>query len=219
MAGDSKYAKIMSVSMTSGCLNQFKYTHLSYNMLVDKHFSERSTKILKSISENFPHCSVEIIKMGNEFDGVSKGIHEWPNPTYFRLKAASLLPNIDRVIYLDGDTLIHVDLNEFYNLNLDNLYYRGFPDAAEDPLCEDHKIYFCEGVLLMNLKLIREDGLEEKFLKYAYEHKYIKYNHQTILNLIGKDKKSLLPPEYGMAPFENIDGLLYFKKMMKGKKL
>ena len=95
----------------------------------------------------------------------------WPLEIYYRLMLPELLGDeIDRILYLDTDTIVNKDILDFYNINFDSSLLVatrevGFNErfAISDPaaqkwiaffkeLVEDGMTYFCSGILLMNLK-------------------------------------------------------------------
>ena len=45
---------------------------------------------------------------------------------YYRLCLSDLFPNIDKMIYLDGDTLTFDNLKKMYDIDMKGFYYKGF---------------------------------------------------------------------------------------------
>ena len=52
-----------------------------------------------------------------------------------------------------------------YELNMDNLYFRGVYQIFPHIRGKNHKT-ICNGVMLININLIREEKLYKKFKKY-----------------------------------------------------
>ena len=65
--------------------------------------------------------------------------------------------------------MTYSDLSEMYQLNMNNLYFRG----VREVLLPGNKS-ICAGVMLMNLKLIRENHVFDTFKKYYMDKEYIK---------------------------------------------
>ena len=99
----------------------------------------------------------------------------YPREMYFRIFAAKLLPgNLDRILYLDPDLVVINSLNEFYNMDLKDMYYAGATHIGKPitklnevrlnmpPECE----YINSGVLLMNLEVLRREQKEEDVIEY-----------------------------------------------------
>ena len=75
---------------------------------------------------------------------------------YFRLYLPNLLPNVDKIIYLDGDTITFDDLKEMYDIKMDEYYIKGFLDIGNDNLLPNNDNYIFSGVILINLENIFE---------------------------------------------------------------
>ena len=122
--------------------------------------------------------------------------------TFYRSIIAELIKNVNKIIYLDGDTLVFGDLFEMYQLKMDNLYFRGIREILNKGTEReiDKSRYICAGVMLMNLKLIREvhlfNDFKNYYLKYFNKKKY--YDDQHIINALFRDKISFLPPKFGI---------------------
>ena len=79
--------------------------------------------------------------------------------SYYRLSSLDLIPNIDKIIYLDDDALTFDDLKEMYDIDMEGFYYKGFLDVSKDIFLPNIDNYICAGVLPINLKEIRKDIL------------------------------------------------------------
>ncbi len=94
---------------------------------------------------------------------------KWPSEIYFRLALPYLLPDEERILYLDTDIIINNDLSELYNLPFNNLLFYAAPDNSDGNLSEKQCELFGDllnnpdfhyansGVLLMNLEGIRNE--------------------------------------------------------------
>ncbi|MCQ2817528.1 MAG: hypothetical protein MJ252_09720 [archaeon] len=208
-ATDNAYLYPTLVSMTSACENALPTTKISFYVMVQFDFTSINEEILKSVDYMYPNCEVKIINMGRAFSKayISGKVK---TPTYYRLMAPSLFPNISKMIYLDGDTLIFEDLTPMYEIDMKGLYFRGLLDNNREIEYYGIKpeVYICAGVILMNLDLLREDKVEEKFLKFINEHQIIRFHDQTVLNYISMGKLDSLPARYGLYTYTN-NGPIY----------
>lgn len=89
----------------------------------------------------------------------------------------------DKVLYLDTDTTVNGDLSDLWNLPLGSNFI-----AAR----EESNGYFNSGVLLMNLKQIRESGYDDILINLLKNCK-MKFPDQDAMNLVFKDR--ILPLE------------------------
>ena len=105
---------------------------------------------------------------------------------------ADLVPEIpDKILYLDNDVICRLDPSEFYNKDIDNyslagsLDYYGSWFFRNKPLVRD---YLNSGVLLLNMKRIRKNGLfAECRLKCKTEEMFMP--DQSAINKLCADKK------------------------------
>lgn len=95
---------------------------------------------------------------------------------YFRLFIPEMFPQFDKAIYIDSDVVVPGDISELYEIDLGDDYIGACPDhsvANVAPLANymehaigiDRNHYVNSGVLLMNLKKLREKKLGEHFLR------------------------------------------------------
>lgn len=120
--------------------------------------------------------------------------------TYFRLLAPSLLPNVDKAIYLDSDLIVDADIAELYDVDVEGYPLAATRDAdtigqmdgydttvgpylAYELGMDDPHDYFQAGVLVMNLAELRRTVSAERFLEIATERSW-RWNDQDVLNKV-----------------------------------
>jgi lipopolysaccharide biosynthesis glycosyltransferase len=89
-----------------------------------------------------------------------------------------------------------------YQINMDNLYFRGIREIVPKnyrPKINSSR-FICDGVMLMNLKLIREEHFYDNFRNYYLKLKknIIYLDDQLIINTLFRDKIDFLPPKFGI---------------------
>lgn len=121
----------------------------------------------------------------------------------FRLLLPSLLPEYDKVLYIDCDMIVRNDLAALYfDTDLGDNYMAAVFEASlpfqhrhlQDIGCRPGT-YFNSGFLLMNLAKLRDDGMEAKFIE-ALKTDYLEFPDQDVLNMLCKGKVLGLPPYY-----------------------
>lgn len=107
--------------------------------------------------------------------------------TYFRYLIADVLPNAERVLYLDGDTIVNGGISELFEIDLNGCYCAGVSDIYIESV--GHKkslglegLYINAGVILFNLAEIRKSGVVEKLFKLTAENNF-KYQDQDAINI------------------------------------
>lgn len=202
MALDENFLYPTLVSMTSLLENKHRHTRCCFYLLYSSEtLSKAARAVLLSLGEKYSKCEIILIDVSGLYNDITDNMRV-SVPTYYRLSLSALLPELDRIIWLDGDTLVLHDLRDMFVIDMEGYYYRGFlddrPDAVDEfDINNDH--YICAGVLLINLKELRQDNMVEKFTAFIAENKdRLQWQDQTVINVVGLDKTGILPIRYGI---------------------
>ena len=209
MSLDDNYVYPTIVSITSLMLNSNSIYKYIFYIMHPSNLSKKNLLILKSLEKKYKNkCSIQLINMHEKYNiSILNFIN---TPAYYRLLLPDLLPNVDKIIWLDGDTLIFNDLKEMYDINIDGYYYKGFLDdnpslADSFTLENDHCI--CSGVMLMNLNEIRKNNMTNKTIQFMVknEEKLSKqrYRDQIVINVMYYHKIGILPAKFGIFNYDN----------------
>ena len=224
MSLNDNYTYPIMVSITSILLNSNKNTFIEFHILIGKDVKAKSKKKITSLKRLNHNIKFSFHHIGNNFKGWIHGKKKLTVASFYRSISAELIKNVDKIIYLDGDTLTYGDLSEMYHLNMDNVYFRGVREikskGAEPEI--DRSRFICAGVMVMNLKLIRRDHIFNIFKKYylKYFKKNIYYGDQHIINALFRNKIKFLPPKFGtwfmdqkyIKRYESLKPIIYTKK-------
>lgn len=168
--------------------------HRIYNMLIASaksllHHTPVDKVFFLIDNDSIPNVTLPPII---ECINVSKqAIFPVPNPNYMScygymttLRAAltKLFPDdIYTMLWLDPDTVVVDDISDIWNTDINNKYFA----AVEEVRNHNHTLnpYFNAGVMLMNLRLLREDGMDDKII---HEINTVPYEHleQDVLNYL-----------------------------------
>ena len=210
---NNQYTYPTIVSMTSILENSYSHTYYIFYLLVDKStFKEENKKKLMNLEDKYERCEVYILEISRE-SIKNANTKRYPLAAYYRLLLSDLIPDLNRIIYLDGDTIIYTDLSEMYNLEMGNNVMLGFVDnsyqKAEEFGIRTYK-YIVSGVLLINLKTIRRENISSKFFEFIdkYQDK-LTQEDQTVINIVLHGRIDFLPPKYGIWNFNNKDAVIY----------
>lgn len=132
--------------------------------------------------------------------------------TYARMLVPDLLPELDWAIYVDGDTLWLGDIRELWKLRDESVAILASidpptplgtprPDAIwykENDLNVDQTDYFCAGLILMNLKVMREIEMTRQCKEFMSKYPQPRVVDQTVLNYVLQGRSILLPVEWGV---------------------
>ena len=175
---DDNYASLLAVALNSAiknCSPENKYKAI----ILYKDLSEENKKRLSAFSaDNF---TVEFFEMKNGLESITDRMSNrlrcdyFTLTIYFRLFIPAMFPQYDKGIYIDSDVVVPGDLAELFNTDIgDNLIgactdksVAEVPELVhymQDAVGVDSKKYINSGVLLMNLKKLRELKFDAHFL-------------------------------------------------------
>lgn len=127
----------------------------------------------------------------------------WSFVCYVRLFFSELLPQLDRVLHIDCDTIIKDNLEDIYNIdlkgNLCAACYDCLPTAKYALGMEKQSKYYSNGLILFDLKLMRENNIQEKFVEYIMKKEgKLPHLDQDVLNVVLENKIYTLAPRYNL---------------------
>lgn len=122
----------------------------------------------------------------------------FPLATFLRLLLPSLFPQLDKLLYLDGDTLCLNSLRELRDLDLKDNFVAAVKDFFPDRMLNSEKVshYFNSGVLLINARLWREANLFKTIFDVLCSERELPAPDQDALNIAIGDKKIILDKKY-----------------------
>ena len=129
--------------------------------------------------------------------------------TYFRLKLSELLNDVDKVLYLDCDTIVNGGINELWNTDVSDYAIAGVLDRHSGSIRLYNRLdypleygYTNAGMLLINLKYWRKNNVFKKAYTLAQTKPTKLKNHdQDILNILFYDKKIILDFKYNLLEY------------------
>ena len=170
------YSKFVATSM----LSMFENTNanVTVHILHENNFSDENRENFSYIAGRYNQqvkfynaekiCANEINELKNKFatfvgQNILKKIS-----TFFRLLLPQIIsPAVEKIIYLDADTLVNLDIKEFWRVELENKPLAAALDCENDAqrsanmLCREGIVkvtdYFNAGVMLINLVQMRNE--------------------------------------------------------------
>ncbi len=208
-ASDDNYMLQMGVAITSMLKNSKDNTFYDVRCLVPDSSNEDLLDKIKRISDEFNNCSVRVYKINDDLlPEVVIHTHHISKVCFFRLLIPNILDDLDKVIYLDDDVLISSDLTTLYRFALDDNYLAGVrapgyyaPDDWRRDKLRELDIpfinqYINSGVLLLNLKKLREDNKVDDFLDLMKNS--FRSEDQDVLNASCYGKIKILPYRFNV---------------------
>ncbi len=167
-----------------------------YYAITEKDIAPLTTELKKANSKN----TLKIIDVGEQFkkDPATANMRTYFTPyCMLRLYADGLPDFPDKILYLDTDVVCVGDPSKFYDMNMDNYEMAGVLDRYGSHIYRvpfGKKKYINSGVLLMNLKKIRETGLFKRARKACKKYPMVMPD-QSALNFCSRYKK-IVPTKY-----------------------
>ena len=181
--------------MTDNNRDKFIYIAGKYNQTVkfynldDKLYADKTKEILSATEGIRTH--------------LTKGV-------FYRLLASSVIPNeVKKIIYLDGDVVVNLDINKLWSIEIGNYVLAAMPEITfvknvdrgralvRDGLVKKEN-YFNSGVLLINLEKFRQNlPTLLMSIKYAKENpQHAIFPDQDILNHAFSEQTLPLPEQF-----------------------
>ena len=148
--------------------------------------------------DKFPHyipSYVETINVSNQKyfrDGGPNIYKRWTYMTLMRCTLTKYFPELERILWLDVDTVVQNNIDELWDLNMDDYYFAG---ALEPKKSSDTKPYINAGVMMINLKKLREGRMDDALIK-ALNTKAYDFADQDCINDICSGKILIVPSMY-----------------------
>lgn len=199
LACDNNYAKYAGVVVASVLANSKDDEDLRFYILDGGISENKKTEILslKSIKD----CKIEFVQIDEAmFEDYKKvATHKYISiATYYRLRLATLLPEVERIIYFDCDMVVNSSLNNLFNVELGENIIAGVRDINKRML-QQNPSYINAGMVLFDLNKIREENIEQKFYDYTNENfETIKMGDQTIINEVLKGRIKIVEDEWNV---------------------
>ena len=146
--------------------------------------------------------SLRLIKMDeNQFADLT--LSKWVTvQAWFRIKLPDLCKDLDKVLYLDCDTLIRGNLDELFSLDLTDKYLAGVKDVwgvskYVKRLDMKSGVYVNSGMLLFNCDYCRKEHFFDKVVDFAKNNaKIIEFCDQDSINKVVDEHKVVVSPKY-----------------------
>lgn len=128
-----------------------------------------------------------------------------PVTALLKFELAYLLTDVDKCIYIDGDTLICKDLGDLYNHDLKGNMIMAVRDMRAELFRHYQELlgidaYFNSGIMLLNLDLLRKEHSPEKFIDCKL-HAPNTWNcmDQDSLNFVTRGRALYIEPKYNLT--------------------
>ena len=129
---------------------------------------------------------------------------KWLFDSYSRLFLDTILPPMDRVLYLDGDTLVLHSLKELWEMDLEDNCCAAALDCLGEPYYDLFDLsngkYCNSGDILIDLLKWKEQHIADNVTSYVQQNKgYVFFMEQSVFNYVLQGKISYLSAKYNTS--------------------
>ena len=190
------YISIVSLIQHSSIMNNYNI-YILYSDI-----SKENQKYLRELQQqNIRIFLIDVSKIKKQYGPDFATNFHFSIETYYRFFLPQLFPNLDKIIYIDADTIVLKDVSKLFTIDIannyigvtrdceiirsSNLYGEKYSDYFTKILgLKNIKNYFQAGVMIVNLKKWREDKIQQKLLERLKEVKKPQFVDQDILNSV-----------------------------------
>jgi len=198
---DDKEVYPTFISMLSGLENCNKDNFIVYHLLLSYKFNLSNIEIFESLKEKY-QVKINYYIIPNIFGSSPK----WTDGTdcvYYKILIPFMFPDYERMIYLDGDTLIRKDILEMFKCPFNDTYILGFPfymgHVMEAYGIKKPEHYINGGCLLFNIKKIRHDYKDLDLFSATLKNKTKwGFREQDAINYVFYPNIGFLPLKFGI---------------------
>ena len=197
---DNNYIVNTTVAITSIKVNRDKAS--KYNIyLIVKNVEQRDVQKVRLLEET--NFEINIIDSKVQSEQFTKEDAHVSDMALVKFALPEILNNLDKVLYIDGDIIIQDTLCELFNTRLENYYAavvrdviaeQGVPTVFQK-LHSDLPFYFNSGMMLLNLKKMRQDNIGKKLWEYK-KNGINYYMDQDAFNVVFDGNVKCIPWKY-----------------------
>jgi lipopolysaccharide biosynthesis glycosyltransferase len=198
---DDGYSKYAGVTIASILNNSNEDDILAFYILDGGISEENKSKIFEL--KNIKNCDIFFMRVNEEDFEIYKQIktHKYITlQTYYRLKLASIIPDVDKIIYLDCDMIVNSSLADLYNADLHENVIGGVLDVrVKHKRTWKNCNYINAGMVLFDLNKIRQENVENLFYEYTKNNiDKIETGDQDIINFALEGKIEIFSDEWNV---------------------
>lgn len=131
-------------------------------------------------------------------------VHQLSKAAYYRILLASILPDIDTVVYLDCDMvvlgnlapLMEIDISRYAVAAVEDYDLLRIPEHRQQLRFTASDRYFNSGFMLINLKYWREHDSEKQLLEFSKRERKVFFHDQDAMNAVFRQAWLRLPPAW-----------------------
>lgn len=210
MATDRNYISQTRIAIWSARKYTDSSVTISFTILCTDELGFANKYRVESLESELENITVHCIDVDEKKVAGAEGKAHITKATYYKMLAASVLPDADKCLFIDSDLVVMTDLKKLYEIDIEDVYAAGVREVVLMRLpnwaCElrkksnlpDMSDYINTGVILWNLKNVRCDHIEEKLLENIAVHN--EWLEQDIIHRICHGRIRIIDYHYNYNP-------------------
>ena len=202
------YCKYLGIALVSMLENTSCNLHI--HIVLDSSVTQNNLDRIRNLSNQYK-CKIFFHKIDNmRLSRFKDAVKIFSIGTLFRFFVAEALPSsLERIIYLDDDLVVNLDIEELWNIDLGEDLVGACRDQCVKDLvippgpCVQKRVlvddYFNQGVLILNLEKLRKyDNFLELCKNVLSAHPDYRFLDQDVFNDIFNGKVKYLPEKFNV---------------------
>ncbi|MDR1146985.1 MAG: glycosyltransferase family 8 protein [Verrucomicrobiales bacterium] len=221
---DENYALPTRTAIRAVMANAAGNDPLTVHVVCDDRVSAETER--RFIALGTARATVRVLRVRNRYQEILSVRAHYTHATYLRFDLPRLLPELERVLYLDGDVIVQGDLRELYATPFGHCCVAAALDCldsyaanyVQSQLFFSPNRYFNAGVLLMNLAAFRREGLTRQLVEFTQQRPWLMLQDQDALNVVlqGQVKYvgaeyNVMLPSYQQPRYQKLGGMANWK--------
>jgi len=219
---DNKFAipakvLISSILLNSNCDDRFSFFILDDGLKKDIKVDIERLKSFKQFNIRFINVDKSVFK---NYYLPEKGHFALVN--YYRIKIPSLIPEVNKILYIDCDTIVKKSLRPLYEIDISNFYLaaaKSVTSYKNNRRLGLSKLgpYYNSGVILINSCKWKENTIESKLIEYIETSPIEKLRNleQDAINSVLRNGIYRLPSNWNVEIRTDINYPNYYKKYLE----
>lgn len=206
---DEMYIPHTGISILSLLENNKEIDHINI-YFIEKEVSNKSLELLKKLVDSYNRkliiVSFNELCVDLKINNLGRHIE-----TIYAKLFISQIEVIDKIIYIDSDTIINNSLKELWNIDLEDNFFGGVNAKAINSAAllslEKSDPFINDGVVIINVKHLRKHNMLNKFKNYIEKYDgNPPYLSEGVINMVCKGQIKIIHPKFNL-----MSGLIEFK--------
>lgn len=195
------------VGVTMQSILDYTNSSVCFHILHDTTLNDENKKKLLDVCRNTNSCVEFHLIDVNEFNQISSQVQNYTIGSVFRILIPDVLKDLSKVLYLDADLYVNLDIQELWDIDLEENCLGAVRDLdilnrtiGALPVMKNecnYDEYFNSGVISMNLDAIRKHGnMKDEIVNYLVSHTDSDLPDQDALNVVYRGQIKFIDQKY-----------------------